>query len=299
MYAKLFPAVTLGICLVMCISIASKGDEPQKTKENTAMKVVFEKQELAIASGLTIIFSPQLLDKRIPTPLIPVVPVPKIPIPPPTATTTIAAGTAGDAVAFSAAHGNWIVRNGKWAFRIGGRLFFWASVAMLVWEGGNWIFENGEWLWQSNRPSSEPLPSDNPPPVARGTLLARTPKDPASWEKMTPELIKIDEQMRYIAFRFHTGWMCADPVQNVVVADRQQRGPWETFQIIHNNDGTISFKAHANGKYVCAEGGGPGKLGVDRTRIGEWEKFIPLKAGDEKIYLVTSGGWYLCAESGL
>jgi hypothetical protein len=299
MCKKLLSIATLATGIAMCASIVAKGDEPGNTKKNTAIEM-----------GLMMFFEPQLLDKRInPPPMPKTIPVPKLPLPSPPATATpVATGTVEKAFAAIPNLGNWIVHDGKWALRVGGkwalrvcRTTLWT---ILICEAGKWIYENGEWLWETNKPSTEPPPSDELPITTRGALLARTPYDPKirermttefPWEQIIPE--SIDEKTLQVALRFHTGYLTSDPVNNTVSATAKNRGDWELFQIKHNDDGTISLLAGANGKYICAQNGGGGKLTVDAVQIGDWEKFTPIKA-DGKLYLVTSGGFYLCAEGG-
>jgi hypothetical protein len=61
----------------------------------------------------------------------------------------------------------------------------------------------------------------------------------------------------------------ADPL----VANRDAVGQWETFALIHNPDGSVSFKSAANGKYVCADNAGASPLIANRDAIGPWESF--------------------------
>ncbi|TML24207.1 MAG: lectin, partial [Actinobacteria bacterium] len=57
-----------------------------------------------------------------------------------------------------------------------------------------------------------------------------------------------------------------------LIANRTTVGPWETFQLIHNADGSVSFKA-VNGQYVTAENAGASALIANRGTIGPWEEF--------------------------
>ncbi|MGI5149296.1 fascin domain-containing protein [Plantactinospora sp. CA-294935] len=72
---------------------------------------------------------------------------------------------------------------------------------------------------------------------------------------------------------------------------------WERFQVFHNTDGTVSFKA-VNGKFVSG-GGGPLPLIAEGPAIGLWEKFeyvapapvVVLKAQVNNKYVsATNGG---------
>jgi hypothetical protein len=71
------------------------------------------------------------------------------------------------------------------------------------------------------------------------------------------------------------GYFCAENGGgNQVHANRHEIGPWETAQLIHNPNGTVSVRA-GGGHYLTAEGGGGdgGRCNWDRTEIGPWEQF--------------------------
>ena len=68
--------------------------------------------------------------------------------------------------------------------------------------------------------------------------------------------------------------VCADNAgANPLIANRTAVGPWETFRLIHNPDGSISLLAQADGRYVTAENAGAASLIANRTAIGTWEEF--------------------------
>jgi hypothetical protein len=75
---------------------------------------------------------------------------------------------------------------------------------------------------------------------------------------------------------------------NDVYANRPQVSDWETWTLIDNNDGTVSFQSF-NGNYLSAQlGGGTGDaLYVNRTTIGTWEKFYLVNLPSGKIALKT------------
>jgi hypothetical protein len=75
---------------------------------------------------------------------------------------------------------------------------------------------------------------------------------------------------------------------NDVYANRPQVGDWETWTLIDNNDGTVSFKSF-NGNYLSAQqGGGDGSaVYVNRTAIGTWEKFFLISLPDGRVALKT------------
>jgi lysophospholipase L1-like esterase len=60
----------------------------------------------------------------------------------------------------------------------------------------------------------------------------------------------------------------------------------------------VSFRAHANGKYVTAENGGANPLIANRTAIGSWEQFDELDAGNGNIALrAHANGQLVCADN--
>lgn len=73
---------------------------------------------------------------------------------------------------------------------------------------------------------------------------------------------------------------------NDVYANRPQVGDWETWTLVDNNDGTVSFESF-NGNYLSAQLGGGTALYVNRTTIGTWEKFYVVNLPDGKIALKT------------
>ena len=58
-----------------------------------------------------------------------------------------------------------------------------------------------------------------------------------------------------------------------LIANRAAVGLWETFARVNNSDGSVSFRAQVNGRYVVAENSGAAPLIANRTAIGAWEKF--------------------------
>jgi hypothetical protein len=73
---------------------------------------------------------------------------------------------------------------------------------------------------------------------------------------------------------------------NDVYANRPQVGDWETWTVVDNNDGTVSFKSF-NGNYLSAEQGGGVALYANRTTIGNWEKFYLVNLPDGRVALKT------------
>jgi hypothetical protein len=58
-----------------------------------------------------------------------------------------------------------------------------------------------------------------------------------------------------------------------LIANRGSAGPWETFYLIYNSDGSVSFRAYNNEEIVTAENAGASSLIANRTAIGQWEEF--------------------------
>jgi hypothetical protein len=54
----------------------------------------------------------------------------------------------------------------------------------------------------------------------------------------------------------------------------------------------------SNGQYVCAEGGGGGKVLANRSTIDEWATFDLIELEGDKVQLRAWKGDYVCAEGG-
>ena len=77
-----------------------------------------------------------------------------------------------------------------------------------------------------------------------------------------------------------------------IVANRSScGGAWETFQIVNNDDGTVSLRSISNGKYVCAVIDEKNQLLPRSGSIGTWEKFIieKISDGEYALYSLANG----------
>ena len=70
-----------------------------------------------------------------------------------------------------------------------------------------------------------------------------------------------------------------------LIANRTAIGGWETFDLIHNSDGSISLRAHANGDIVTAGNAGASPLIASQTAIGQREEFTLIRNNDGSISL--------------
>ena len=68
-----------------------------------------------------------------------------------------------------------------------------------------------------------------------------------------------------------------------LIANRTTVGPWESFDLIHNADGSVSFRSHANNDIVTADNAGASPLIANRTAIGPWESFDLIKNSDGSV----------------
>ncbi|MBS2548941.1 SGNH/GDSL hydrolase family protein [Catenulispora sp. NL8] len=68
-----------------------------------------------------------------------------------------------------------------------------------------------------------------------------------------------------------------------LIANRTAIGPWETFDLLSNADGSVSLRAHANGDIVSADNAGSSPLIANRTAIGPWESFDLLNNADGSV----------------
>jgi predicted chitinase len=86
-----------------------------------------------------------------------------------------------------------------------------------------------------------------------------------------------------------------DQGNSPLVANRTVGQRWETFDVIHNSDGTISFLSAANDKYVTTDLNKETKL-IARA-IQDWEKFKQIDRGDGKVALqAVANSLYVCAD---
>lgn len=93
--------------------------------------------------------------------------------------------------------------------------------------------------------------------------------------------------------------LCADNYgNNPLIANKDSYGgAWETLTVVNNDDGTISLKSGANGKYVCAVIDEQNQLLARSSSIGTWEKFYLLKVTDTQYALKAyANNKYVCAD---
>lgn len=82
-----------------------------------------------------------------------------------------------------------------------------------------------------------------------------------------------------------------------VVANRNQAGEWETFEIGTCSDSSeISLMSHM-GHFSAVDGGGKGVY-ANRPQVGAWERWGLIKHGDGTVRFLTATGHLLTAESG-
>jgi beta-glucosidase len=72
---------------------------------------------------------------------------------------------------------------------------------------------------------------------------------------------------------------------SALIANRTAIGPWESFDLITNSDGSVSLRSHANNQYVCADNAGASPLIANRTAIGLWESFDLIHNADGSVSL--------------
>ena len=79
---------------------------------------------------------------------------------------------------------------------------------------------------------------------------------------------------------------------DTIVANRSScGGAWESFQIVTNDEGTVSLISVSNGKYVCAVIDEKCQLLPRSDSIGTWEKFIieKISDGEYALYSIANG----------
>lgn len=79
---------------------------------------------------------------------------------------------------------------------------------------------------------------------------------------------------------------------NPLIANRDSySGAWETFTLVNNSDGTVSFRSAANNQYLTAVADEDNQLLARSTTIGTWERFYieSIPGGQYGIYAVANG----------
>ncbi|MEK3865880.1 cellulase family glycosylhydrolase [Paenibacillus sp. FSL H7-0716] len=80
--------------------------------------------------------------------------------------------------------------------------------------------------------------------------------------------------------------------KNPLVANRDSfSGAWETFTLVNNSDGTVSFRSAANNQYLTAVVDEDSQLLARSTTIGTWERFYieSISGGQNGIYAAANG----------
>lgn len=93
--------------------------------------------------------------------------------------------------------------------------------------------------------------------------------------------------------------VCADNTGNDPLAANRENygGAWETFTVVNNSDGTVSFQSRANGKYVCAVIDESSRLLARSSAIGTWEKFTLYRINDTQYGIrAAANGSYVKAD---
>lgn len=79
-----------------------------------------------------------------------------------------------------------------------------------------------------------------------------------------------------------------------VLADRGAVGPWESFLMGDNGDGSVSLLSHMG--LFSADGGGGGGVYANRPKTGDWERWYVIRHGDHTVSLRTINGHFSTAE---
>ncbi len=92
-------------------------------------------------------------------------------------------------------------------------------------------------------------------------------------------------------------YVTAASTTSPLIADSTTIGTNQQFDLIINDDGSVSLRAHSNNRYVCAEDAGASPLIANRTAIGLWEEFTLINNPDGTVALQSlANDMYVCAE---
>ncbi|GAA0137808.1 hypothetical protein YSY43_46490 [Paenibacillus sp. YSY-4.3] len=163
----------------------------------------------------------------------------------------------------------------------------------------NWTYKvssnYGNWGYFNNNPNPVPnISSDSASTIS------------SKWSKFNTENFRANTTLQNLVKKYTTGttpppapsgysYLVSQANQQIVsaenygndplVANRASAGDWELFEIITNNDGTLSLKSKVNGKYVAADLNISGKLIARSDTIQQWEKFKKVDLSDGAIAL--------------
>lgn len=65
-----------------------------------------------------------------------------------------------------------------------------------------------------------------------------------------------------------------------LIADGEEHGKAQTFEVLQVEENTYAFRSLYNGKFVTAEAGGLEPLSATRDAVSDWELFYPINMGD-------------------
>ncbi|MFI9387486.1 GDSL-type esterase/lipase family protein [Kutzneria sp. NPDC052558] len=83
-----------------------------------------------------------------------------------------------------------------------------------------------------------------------------------------------------------------------LIANRTAIGSSEQFDLVSNPDGSVSFRAHANGNLVTADNAGGAPLIANRTAVGPWEEFDLVSNPDGSAsFRAHANGNLVCADN--
>lgn len=122
-----------------------------------------------------------------------------------------------------------------------------------------------------------------PDPNTHGAVLANR-GDAREWESFYLAQLGEDNKVSLLSWQ---GFFSAQQGGGQgVYANRPVVGPWETWTLIDNHDGTVSFQT-IGGHFLCAENGGGRECQANRTNIGNWEKFFLRYLPNGKVAMQT------------
>ncbi len=124
-------------------------------------------------------------------------------------------------------------------------------------------------------------------PASRGNLLVPS-VEPQSSQPMYTRVALMAVNRKYVAAEGGGG--------RELVADRDARGPWESFYVVYLGSDRVALRA-SNGQYVSATGPN-GLLLANRDCIGPTETFLMVRLSENRIALKARNGKFVCAEGG-
>ncbi len=140
--------------------------------------------------------------------------------------------------------------------------------------------------------------------IGMGSILCADKANASTWEQYkvsaeeTPVPLPVPAHYSSLKAEANNRYVTAAGSQ-ILVADADAVGASQSFGIVDNDDGTVSFIAKANGLALTVDTADGNALKATAASIGRSEKFTAItRPNGSKAYLSAINGHYVCADLG-